>query len=275
MHRRPAIAAVIGAFLTAATAIHAAGPPLPTFRSVTTSAMVFDQNRGTVDDDALQVDTSGPETLDLDLATNANIGSATAGVSGTVTSDVSTNVLTWNTNYTVSADGVPSGSQGLPITAFASLVEQLSVGFFTTEPTRIRLEVDGGVTGDPFIGGIVVNLTIGADSWTWAPGDPPLSVDTQAAPSNLVSFNTTINVGGVTSFDTPASVSGFASLTFIRGDDDAPGPGDADGDGDVDFEDLLNLLSGWGTCRDCPGDFDADGDVDFEDVLVVLSQWTG
>jgi hypothetical protein len=53
--------------------------------------------------------------------------------------------------------------------------------------------------------------------------------------------------------------------------------GDTDCDGDVDFNDLLVVLSDWGTYEPCPpylsGDFDQNCAIDFTDLLQVLSNW--
>jgi len=53
-------------------------------------------------------------------------------------------------------------------------------------------------------------------------------------------------------------------------------PGDVDGDGIVGFQDLLAVLSAWGTCPPgpCPADVNGDGEVGFADVLEVLSLWS-
>jgi len=50
--------------------------------------------------------------------------------------------------------------------------------------------------------------------------------------------------------------------------------GDADATGFVDIEDLLVVLSEFGTCPSgCAADFDDDGDVDVDDMLVVIGNW--
>jgi hypothetical protein len=51
-----------------------------------------------------------------------------------------------------------------------------------------------------------------------------------------------------------------------------PCPGDATGDGVVDVNDLLYLLSVWGT-DDPNADFDDNGVVDVDDVLILLSHF--
>ena len=51
-------------------------------------------------------------------------------------------------------------------------------------------------------------------------------------------------------------------------------PGDLDGDGRVDGEDLLIVLSWWGTSNES-GDVDGSGLVDGADILAVLGGWTG
>ena len=54
-------------------------------------------------------------------------------------------------------------------------------------------------------------------------------------------------------------------------DPDEPGcDGDADGDGDADVNDMLYLLSVWGSA-DPDGDLDGNGGVDVNDILLLLS----
>lgn len=54
-------------------------------------------------------------------------------------------------------------------------------------------------------------------------------------------------------------------------------PTDLDGSGDTGFNDLLQLLSGWGACPGggdpCPADFDGTGEVGFNDLLTLLSAY--
>jgi len=50
-------------------------------------------------------------------------------------------------------------------------------------------------------------------------------------------------------------------------------PGDLDGDGVVGIEDLLIVISGWGSCSNCVADINKDGVVDVEDLLLVISYW--
>jgi subtilisin family serine protease len=51
-------------------------------------------------------------------------------------------------------------------------------------------------------------------------------------------------------------------------------PGDVDGDGDVDTDDLLALISQYGSCpTGCSADFDSDGDVDTDDILTLLANY--
>ena len=40
------------------------------------------------------------------------------------------------------------------------------------------------------------------------------------------------------------------------------------------LNDLLDVLTSWGPCRDCPADLTGDGDVGFPDLLVVLTNWS-
>jgi len=49
---------------------------------------------------------------------------------------------------------------------------------------------------------------------------------------------------------------------------------DIDGNGDVGFQDLITLLSSWGSCSGtCPADFNGNGTVDFSDLLQLLAGW--
>lgn len=46
------------------------------------------------------------------------------------------------------------------------------------------------------------------------------------------------------------------------------------GDGVVGTDDLLIILSAWGTCTDaCPADLDDDGVVALGDLLILLAAW--
>jgi len=46
-------------------------------------------------------------------------------------------------------------------------------------------------------------------------------------------------------------------------------------DGVVGFDDLLIILSAWGSCGAGPCDADLNGDheIGFDDLLIVLSSW--
>ena len=48
---------------------------------------------------------------------------------------------------------------------------------------------------------------------------------------------------------------------------------DLDGDGIVGVEDLLIVISQWGTCSGCVADIDGNGVVDIEDLLIVIANW--
>jgi len=51
-------------------------------------------------------------------------------------------------------------------------------------------------------------------------------------------------------------------------------PGDVNGDGLLNVEDLLMMLSAWGSCSgDCSEDITGDGVVDVSDLLQLLSYW--
>ena len=53
--------------------------------------------------------------------------------------------------------------------------------------------------------------------------------------------------------------------------------GDANGDNVIDVNDLLAVVSTWGTCptppTNCPSDFDSNGVVNVNDLLAVISNW--
>jgi hypothetical protein len=51
-------------------------------------------------------------------------------------------------------------------------------------------------------------------------------------------------------------------------------PADLSGDQNVDITDLLEVISGWGTCDPpCPADLNGDGAVDVDDLLIVINAW--
>ncbi len=54
--------------------------------------------------------------------------------------------------------------------------------------------------------------------------------------------------------------------------------GDVTGDGWVDFEDLLTVISAWGSCpappAECPADVTGDHQVGIDDLLTVLGNWS-
>jgi len=54
-------------------------------------------------------------------------------------------------------------------------------------------------------------------------------------------------------------------------------PGDVDLNGLVNVNDLLAVISNWGTVApgDPPADFNNDGVVNVDDLLMVLVHWTG
>ena len=52
-----------------------------------------------------------------------------------------------------------------------------------------------------------------------------------------------------------------------------PCPGDTNGNGVVDTDDILAVLSDWGTCQNCPGDVNGDGLAGVDDILVIIAAW--
>jgi hypothetical protein len=53
-----------------------------------------------------------------------------------------------------------------------------------------------------------------------------------------------------------------------------PSPGDVNGDGVTNIDDLLAIISAWGTCSGCPADIDGNGLVNIDDLLTVINNWT-
>jgi hypothetical protein len=53
-------------------------------------------------------------------------------------------------------------------------------------------------------------------------------------------------------------------------------PGDINHDGHINVDDLVILITSWGSCRSaaCPGDLNHDGSVDMSDLTMLISQWT-
>lgn len=49
--------------------------------------------------------------------------------------------------------------------------------------------------------------------------------------------------------------------------------GDVNGDGIVNVQDLLMIISAFGSCPDCPEDLDGDGLAGASDILIVLANW--
>ena len=58
---------------------------------------------------------------------------------------------------------------------------------------------------------------------------------------------------------------------YFGGEVSLPCPTDLDGDGDTDFNDILIVLSNFGSDGSAGGDADEDGDVDFNDLINLLS----
>ena len=62
------------------------------------------------------------------------------------------------------------------------------------------------------------------------------------------------------------------TLTIGTTDDSGPVcPADLDGSGSIDFGDIVQVLSNWGSTG--PADLDGSGTVDFGDLIVVLSSF--
>ncbi len=93
--------------------------------------------------------------------------------------------------------------------------------------------------------------------------------------------------GGAPAIDADGSVAFAATLTppdddqvewgtgvFVARATTTGDPADLNGDGAVDLEDLLAVISAFGT-SDPAGDANGDGTVDLDDLLAVLAAWTG
>jgi len=66
---------------------------------------------------------------------------------------------------------------------------------------------------------------------------------------------------------------GYYAITLC-GVELIPCPGDVSPNAEVGFDDLLVLLSNWGSpCEPCAGDLDEDESIDFDDLLLLLSSW--
>ena len=48
---------------------------------------------------------------------------------------------------------------------------------------------------------------------------------------------------------------------------------DMDGNGTVNFDDLVAVLTAWGSCSGCTEDVDGNGVVNFDDLVTVLTDW--
>ena len=85
-------------------------------------------------------------------------------------------------------------------------------------------------------------------------------------------FNPACGDTGFTSVD----ALGFTGLDWdlqinFGGEVSLPCPTDLDNDGDTDFNDILLVLSNWGTDGAAGGDADENGTVDFNDLILLLS----
>ena len=73
----------------------------------------------------------------------------------------------------------------------------------------------------------------------------------------------TSDSGGATDFAMAWYSSGIVESLF----------GDLNGDGMIGVDDLLQLLSAWGSCDGCEEDLNNDGLVGVDDVLAILGVW--
>jgi hypothetical protein len=65
-----------------------------------------------------------------------------------------------------------------------------------------------------------------------------------------------------------------AQLSLVVEINDNSVPEDIDGDGVVDINDLLLLISAWGSCDACEADINVDGAVDVQDLLSLIAAWS-
>jgi len=67
---------------------------------------------------------------------------------------------------------------------------------------------------------------------------------------------------------------GLTPVLALRSTESPTCPGDFDGSGEVGIDDLLTLLSEFGSCtKNCQGDMDGDSDVDIDDMLELIGVW--
>ena len=74
--------------------------------------------------------------------------------------------------------------------------------------------------------------------------------------------------GSNNTFHGPGSICGSDNTCPSDGCDQ-----DTNGDGAVDVNDLLEVISSWGTCSGCTADTNDDGHVDIIDLLSILDGW--
>lgn len=65
----------------------------------------------------------------------------------------------------------------------------------------------------------------------------------------------------------------FRPVVMFGNSGGVPCPEDIDGSGEVSFEDILAILTAWGTCDGCPEDLDGSGEVAFGDLVQLLAAW--
>lgn len=75
-----------------------------------------------------------------------------------------------------------------------------------------------------------------------------------------------------------ADLGGRGRAYVIAGEIAPPAAGDLGGDGRASFDDVVQLLAGWGPCAgwpaSCPTDLDCSGETGFSDLLLILTNWS-
>lgn len=166
------------------------------------------------------------------------------------------------------ADAGGNGLQNYPVIASASATaSQTTVtGSFNSTPNAVfALEFFASASCDESGFGEGATFLGGIDVTTNASGN--------------ATFNAALPVGSqeghvitATAASAQGDTSEFSACVTITG---GTITGDVTGDGFVNVQDLLALLSAWGTCSGvCPADINGDGLVGVPDLLLLIQNWS-